>query len=184
MTTSTLKSPGLFFNILVDLNDAVDLMVSIRPPISNSSRTLSQPLGTVQIEPNTSGITAPLCFTAFLVLWQSPKLVSLLTFFDYHFVVRQDVKLNSTPSSLYLLIITRSGLYVSQNPSEFYVSQDRFWFVHLVGWSNYIVLHNSKWILFLTLLCLVLYSFCASLLHSLIIWIMDYYYYYYFSFFL
>ena len=33
-------------------------------------------------------------------------------------------------------------------------------------------MHISQWITLLTQLCLVLYSFCANLLHSLIMWLM------------
>ena len=42
---------------------------------------------------------------------------------------------------------------------------------HLFVWSNLIFLHNSQWITLPTLSCLVLYSFCADFLHSLIIWL-------------
>ena len=41
----------------------------------------------------------------------------------------------------------------------------------LVVWSNFHLLHNSQWISFPTQSCLVLYSFCASLQHSLIMWL-------------
>ena len=40
---------------------------------------------------------------------------------------------------------------------------------HLFVWSNLGYLHNSQWIAFSTHWCLVLYYFCANLLHSLII---------------
>ena len=39
-------------------------------------------------------------------------------------------------------------------------------------WSNLNFLHNSQWITLPTQSCLVLYSFCANLLHSLIMWLM------------
>ena len=38
---------------------------------------------------------------------------------------------------------------------------------HLVVWSNFNFLHNSQWITFPIQSSIVLYSFCASLLHSL-----------------
>ena len=41
---------------------------------------------------------------------------------------------------------------------------------HLFVWSNF--LHISQWITLPTQSCLVLYSFCANLLHSLIMWLM------------
>ena len=39
---------------------------------------------------------------------------------------------------------------------------------HLFVWSNFNFLHNSQWITFPTKLCLILYYFCANLLHLLI----------------
>ena len=39
---------------------------------------------------------------------------------------------------------------------------------HLFVWSNLNFLHISQWITLPTQSCLVLYSFCANLLHSLI----------------
>ena len=42
---------------------------------------------------------------------------------------------------------------------------------NLFLWSNLNFLHNSKWITFPTQSCLVLYSFCVNLIHSLIVWL-------------
>ena len=42
---------------------------------------------------------------------------------------------------------------------------------HLFVWSNFNFLHNSQWITLPTQLCLVLYSFCADLLPSLLMWL-------------
>ena len=42
---------------------------------------------------------------------------------------------------------------------------------HLFVWSNWNFLHISQWITLPTQLCLALYSFCANLLHSLIMWL-------------
>ena len=43
---------------------------------------------------------------------------------------------------------------------------------HLFVWSNLKFLHISLWITLPTKSCLVLYSFCANLLYSLIMWLM------------
>ena len=43
---------------------------------------------------------------------------------------------------------------------------------HLLVWSNLNFLHVSQWITLPTQSCLALYSLCANLLHSLIIWLM------------
>ena len=42
---------------------------------------------------------------------------------------------------------------------------------HLFVWSNWNFLHISLWITLPTQSCLTLYSFCANLLHSLIMWL-------------
>ena len=42
---------------------------------------------------------------------------------------------------------------------------------HLVVWSNFNFLHISQWITLPTQSCLALYSLCANLLHSLIMWL-------------
>ena len=46
-----------------------------------------------------------------------------------------------------------------------------FCIYHLFEWSNFNFLHNSQWITLPTQRCLVIYSFCANLLHSLIMWL-------------
>ena len=43
---------------------------------------------------------------------------------------------------------------------------------HLFVWSNFNFLHNSQWITLPTQSYLVLYSYCANLQHSLIMWLM------------
>ena len=42
---------------------------------------------------------------------------------------------------------------------------------HLFVWSNWNFLHISQWIILPTQSYLTLYSFCANLLHSLIMWL-------------
>ena len=62
-------------------------------------------------------------------------------------------------------------LFIYQNPRECYASLcpgriQSLCIWHLALWSNFNLLHNSYWITFPTELCLVLCTFCASLLHS------------------
>ena len=76
------------------------------------------------------------------------------------------------------IIIIRFGRLVkirwSGCISKFCISFSRkdsgLWKYHLVEWSNFNFLHKSFWISLPTQSCLVLYSFCACLLHSLIMW--------------
>ena len=42
---------------------------------------------------------------------------------------------------------------------------------HLIVWSNLYFLHNYQWIALPIHSCLVLFSLCANLLHSLIMWL-------------
>ena len=42
---------------------------------------------------------------------------------------------------------------------------------HLLVWSNFNFLHISQWITMPIQSCLALYSFCANLLHSLMMWL-------------
>ena len=72
------------------------------------------------------------------------------------------------------MIITRSGL-LTRIRWFICISLARIDFglciYHLVVWSNFNLLHNSQWITFPTQSYLLLYSFFASLLHLLIMWL-------------
>ena len=84
---------------------------------------------------------------------------------------------------LLLLIIIRSGLLaeirwsvcMSKSHRSFCVSFYRkaagLCIYHLCVWSNFNFLHISHSIALPTQLCLILYSFCTNLLHSLIMWL-------------
>ena len=84
----------------------------------------------------------------------------------------------------FFLIIIRSGLLVeirwsvckSKSQRSLYVSLSRtaarLCIYHLFVWSNLNFLRISLWITLPTHSCLVLYSFWANLLHSLIMWLM------------
>ena len=84
----------------------------------------------------------------------------------------------------FLLFNTRSDLLVeigrsvciSKSQSSLCISFSRTdsksCIYHFLTWSNFTLLHSSQWIIFFTQSCLHLYSYCASLLHSLIIWLL------------
>ena len=86
-------------------------------------------------------------------------------------------------SFFFLLIIIRSGLLAEIRWSVCMSKSYRIWCMsfsttgaglciyHLLVWSNLNLLHISLWITLPTQACLVLYSFCANLLHSLIMWL-------------
>ena len=85
--------------------------------------------------------------------------------------------------SLLLLTITSYGhlakirwsVYISKSLTSLCVSFSRtdseLCTYYLFVWSNFIFLHDSQWITLPTQSCLVLYSFCDNLLHSLIMWL-------------
>ena len=113
-------------------------------------------------------------------------------------MVHRDSKIeNFTNSLFFLLIIIRSGLLAGIRWSVCMLKFHRIicmsfsrtgaglCLYHLLVWSNLNFLHISQWITLPIQSCLALYSVCANLLHSLIMWLIvsslspHYYYYYY-----
>ena len=126
---------------------------------------------------------APITISCSRVFQFSSKvevLIILFAFFQFYSVVCRNSKVHNSASSLFLLIIIRSGrlaeirwsVCILKSQRRLCVSFSRtesglciyHWFV----WSNFNVLHNSQWITLPTQSFLGLYSFCANLLHSLI----------------
>ena len=109
-------------------------------------------------------------------------LILLFTFFQSYSVVSRNIKVHNFANSLFFFVdkVWSSGRdYVICSyvkiPKEFlcFILQDRCWvvpipFVRMVKYSNLNFLHNFQWITFPTQSCLLLYSFCANLLHSVI----------------
>ena len=99
-------------------------------------------------------------------------------------MVSRDSKVDYFASSLFLLIIIKSGLLAAIRLSVCILKSHRSLCVafsrtgaglciyHLLVWSNLNFLHISQWITLPTQSCLALYYRCANLLHSLIIWLM------------
>ena len=110
------------------------------------------------------------------------------SFFNSQFysVVSRDSKVDNFADFLlfFLLIIIKSGLQaeirwsvcISKSHRSFCGSFSRtgtgLYIYNLLIWSNLNFLHISQWITLPTQSCLALYSFCANLLHSLIMWLM------------
>ena len=107
----------------------------------------------------------------------------LFAFFRFYSVINRDCKVHNSTSSLIfcwllwnLVVWLRlSNPFVCQSPICVSLPRidDGLCIYHLFVWSNLNFLHNSQWITLPTQLCLVLYSFCANLLHSLIMWLVD-----------
>ena len=158
-------------------------MVSTRVPTSKSFCPFSNPLVTVPNAPITIGIIVTSMFHSFLQSFSNP-LILLFTFFQFYSVVSRDSKVDHFASSLFLLIIIRSvflaeirwSVCLSKSHRSLCVLFSRkgaeLCIYHLFVWSNLNFLHISQWITLLSQSCLVLYPFCANLLHSLIMWLM------------
>ena len=189
------KYPQVFrtlLRILTDFHNAVVWMVSTRPLISKFSSPLINPLVTVLRAPIIIDINVTFIFHIFFsslvrsryssffslsfnfTLWsagtEKSTILQVLCFFSFFFF-------------FFFLIIIRSGrlaeikwsVWMSKFQRSLCVSISRtdvgLCKYHLFVWSNFSFLHNSQWIILPTQSCLVLYSFCANLQHSLIMWL-------------
>ena len=182
------KSPQVsrtLLSILVILNNVVVWMVSTHPPTSKSSSPFSNPLVTVPNTPITIGIIVTCMFHSF---FNSLARSRYLSFFShsFSFILWSAGTAKSTILQFlfFLLVIIRSGLLAEISWSICMSKSHRSLCVlfsrtgaglciyHLFIWYNLNFLQISQWITLLTQSCLVLYSFCANLLHLLIMWLM------------
>ena len=110
--------PRTLLSILTDLNNAVVRIVSIRPPISNSSSPLFKPLVTDPRTPIINGITVTLMFYSFLSslarfknlsLFSLPMIFTLWSTRTVKSKIRQ-VLFFSFIFLLFFFVMTRFGL--------------------------------------------------------------------------
>ena len=149
-------------------------MVSTRPPTSKSSRPVN-PLVTVPKALITISTVVTFMFHSFFNALARPRYLSFFSH-SFSFILWSAGTEKSTILQIliFLLIIIRSGLLakiwrsvcMSKSHRSLCVSFSRTG----AGWSNLNFLHISQWITLPTKSSLVLYSFCANLLHSLIMW--------------
>ena len=182
------KSPQVsrtLLSILAVLNNVVVWTVSTRPPTSKPSSPFNNPLVTVPKAPITIGIIVTFMFHSFFQFSSKVEVFILIfTVIQFYSVFSRDSKVDNFASSFFLLIIIRSGLLAeirwsvctSKSHRSLCVSFSRtgvgLCIYHLLAWSNLSFLHISQWITLATQSCLLLYSFYANLLHSLIMWLM------------
>ena len=178
----------IFLSILIDLYNAVVWMALAHAPIFNSSSPLTMLLGTVPSAQIITGITIAFIFYNFFSSLARFKYVSLLIFFDFHFVVHRDGKVHYTSGSLFFFLFVfvfvllslglvfwlgLGDLFVFKNLRIFCLSFSRtnsgLCIYHLVVCSNFNFLHYSLWITFPIQSSLVSCSLFVSLLHSVII---------------
>ena len=165
-------------------------IVSTRSPTSKSSRPFNNPLVIVPKAPITLGTIVTIMFHSF---FNSLARSRYLSFFShpFRFILWSAGTAKSTIFQIlffffffffffFLLIIIRSGLLAGIKWSvcmlksygslclSFSRTDARLCIYHLIVWSNLNFLYISQWITLPTKSCLVLYSFCANLLHLLI----------------
>ena len=172
-------------SILAVLNNAIVWMVSTRPPTSKSSIPFNNPLATAPKAQIPFGIIVTFMFHN---LFDSLARSSYLFFFSQSFSSIQ-WSAGAAKSTIFevlfsLLIITRSGLLTEIRRSVWISKPNRSLCVlfsrtgaglciyHMFVWSNLNFLHISHYITLPTQSCLVLNSFCANLLHLVIMWLM------------
>ena len=169
-------------SILAVLNSSLVWMVSILSPTSKSSSPFNNPLVTVPKAPITIGTIITFMFHSFFNSLAKSRYLSFSHSFSFILWSAETAK-STILQILLLLIIIRSGLLaefrwsvcMSKSHRSLCVSFSRttagLCIYYLFVWSNLNFLHISQWITLPTQLCLVLYSFCANLLHSLIMWL-------------
>ena len=185
-SVSDSKSPQVswtLLSILAVLNNIVIWMVSTRPPNFKSFSPFNNPLVTVPNAPITIGIIVTSMFHSFFNFRARSRYLSFFSY-SFSFILQLAGTANSTNLQvlLFLLIILRTGLLVeirwsvcmSKSHRSLCVSFSRtgagLCIYHLFVWSNLNFLLISQWITLSTQS--VLYSFCANLLLSFIMWLM------------
>ena len=158
-------------------------MISTCPLILKSS-SLSTILWWLYPEHQLQIVSPSLSYSIdFSIPWQGEVLNFLYIFFQLYLWSAGTAKPLIWQVLFFLFIITRSGrlveikwsICISKSQRSFFVSFSRTYsklcIYHLFVWLNFIFLHNYQWITIPNQSCLILYSFCTNLLHSLIMWL-------------
>ena len=171
-------------SILAIFSNAVVWIVSTRPPTSKSSRPFNNPLVTVPNAPITIGTIVTFMFHSFFNSLARSRYLSFFSL-SFRFILWSAGTAKSTILQILflLLIIMRSGLLAGIRWSVCMLKSHRslcesfsttgagLCIYHLFVWSNWNFLHIFPWITLPTQSCLALYSFCANLMHSFIMWL-------------
>ena len=161
-------------SILAVLSNAVVWIVSTRPLTSKPSRPFNAPI--------TIGTIVTFMFYSFFNSLARSRYLSFFSL-SFRFILWSAGTAKSTilqiPFFYWLLwgLVFWAGLGVIMLKSHrslcesFSRTGAGLCIYHLFVWSNWKFLHISQWITLPTQSCLALYSFCANLLHSLIMWL-------------
>ena len=127
--------------------------------------------------------SSPSCSIVFQFSSKVEVLILLFTFFWFYSVVNRHSKVDNFANSLFFFFVDYNKVWnlteirwsVCMSHRSLCVSFTRtgagFCIYYLFVWSSLNFLHISLWTTLPTQSCLVLYSFCANLLHSLIMWL-------------
>ena len=124
----------------------------------------------------------------FLIPWQGRGTSPSFRFLSILLFVQPDSKVHNFARSIIIIIIIiiiirsrrlaeiRWSVCMSKSHWSLCFSFSRTYAMlsiyHMFIWSNFSFSHNSQWITLPTQSCLVLYSFCVNLMHSLSTWLM------------
>ena len=184
------KSPQVSrtrLRILAVLSNAVVWIVSTRPPTSKTSRPFNNPSVNVPNEAITIGTIVTFMFHSFFNSLARSRYLSFFSL-SFRFILWSARTARSTILQILfflfiIIILLLSGLLVEISWSvcmlkshrslckSFYRTGAELCIYHLFVWSNWNFLHIFQWITLPTQSYLALYSFCANLLHSLIMWL-------------
>ena len=177
VTVSLFKSPG-FSSVFCPFS--IMLSYGWFPFLHQISSRLGS-LVTVPRVPITIATKVTFMFHSFCQFSSKVEvLIFLFPFLQFYSVVSWDSKVNNFVNSLffvdYYMATIRWSLSMLKSHKSLCVLFSRtgaeLYIYHLLVWLNLNCLHISSWIFLPTQSCLVLYSFCANLLHSLIMWLM------------
>ena len=182
--SKSLYASRTLLSIMAVLNNALVWMVSSGHPTSKSSSPFNSPLVAILNASITIGIIVTFMFHSFFLNSLARSMYLSLVSLSLSFILWSAGTVKSTILQdiffLLLLITIRSGLLgeirwsvcMSKSHRSLCVSFSRtaagLCIYHLFVWSNFNFLYSPRWIALLNQSFLVLYSFCASLLHSLI----------------
>ena len=181
------KSPQVLktrLSILAVLSNAVIWIVSTRSPTSISSTLFNNPLVIVPKAQITIGTIVTFMFHSFFNLLARSRYLSIFAH-SFRFILLSAGTEKSTILQIlfFFFIIIRSGLlawirwsvctlkYHSILCISFSRTSAGLCTYHLFVWSKWYFLYISQGTTLPTQSCLALYSFCANLLHSLIMWL-------------
>ena len=145
---------------LAVVSNAVICIVSTCPPTSKSSRPFNNPLVIVSKAPITTGTIVTFMFYSFFNSLAKSRYLSFFSL-SFRFILWSASKVDNFANSLFFVDYYKVSSSFSRTDAGLCI-------YYLLVWSILNFLHISQLVSLPTQSCLALYSFCANLLHSLI----------------